>query len=97
MLFVGIGTVGVSEIVAVTGAPFRLTVCGVIAIVYPEIVIGGYIDSVTGLGVCVNGVTVTCALPACPATGTMVSPPVGDRLKSGMLTVIVSPAVDDDE
>jgi hypothetical protein len=51
MLLVGAVTVGVSEMVAVTGAPFRLIVWGVIATVYPEMDMGGYTERVTGLGV----------------------------------------------
>jgi hypothetical protein len=64
MLFAGAVMVGVSETVAVTGAPFRLIVWGVIAIVYPDMDIGGYTERVTGLGVWLNGVTVIWALPA---------------------------------
>ena len=51
MLFVGVVTVGVSEMVAVTGAPFKLIVWGVIAIVYPDMDMAGYTERVTGLGV----------------------------------------------
>jgi len=51
MPFAGAVTVGVSEMIAVTGAPFRLIVWGVIAIVYPDIDRAGYIARVTGLGI----------------------------------------------
>jgi hypothetical protein len=51
MLPVGAVTVGVSEMLAVTGAPLRLIVWGVIASVYPDTVIVGYTERVTGLGV----------------------------------------------
>jgi hypothetical protein len=51
MLFVGAPAVGVSEIIAVAGAPFKFIVWGVIAIVYPDMDRGGYTERVTGLGV----------------------------------------------
>jgi hypothetical protein len=51
MLLVFKVTVGVSEIVAVAGVPFRFIVWGAIAIVYTDMAKGGFIANVTGLGV----------------------------------------------
>ena len=49
---------GVKEIVAVAGAPFKLTCCGFNVIVYPEIT-GATSERLTELAVEVAGVMVT--------------------------------------